>query len=108
MLDEKQFDDLREIFPVLIMFGDPAQLAPVGQSGEMVFDRLAAPQKLILNRIHRQQDDSPILDLAHALADPALPPALQRAYVASVGAAQARSERAASSSAITRHQGRSP
>ncbi|MDP5307636.1 ATP-dependent DNA helicase [Paracoccus spongiarum] len=72
MLDERQFDDLREIFPVLVLFGDPAQLAPVGQSGEMVFDRLAAPQRLILNRIHRQADDSPILDLAHALADEAL------------------------------------
>ncbi|WP_294923001.1 AAA family ATPase [uncultured Paracoccus sp.] len=72
MLDERQFDDLREIFPVLVLFGDPAQLAPVGQSGEMVFDRLAAPQKLMLSRIHRQADDSPILDLAHALADPAL------------------------------------
>lgn len=69
MLDEKQFEDLREIFPVLVLFGDPAQLAPVGQSGEMVFDRLAAPQRLMLNRIHRQADDSPILDLAHALAD---------------------------------------
>ncbi|WP_411837461.1 ATP-dependent RecD-like DNA helicase [Paracoccus sp. ME4] len=69
MLDEKQFEDLREIFPVLILFGDPAQLAPVGQSGEMVFDKLAAPQRLMLNRIHRQADDSPILDLAHALAD---------------------------------------
>ncbi|WP_265501344.1 ATP-dependent DNA helicase [Paracoccus beibuensis] len=69
MLDEKQFEDLREIFPVLVLFGDPAQLAPVGQSGEMVFDKLAAPQRLILNRIHRQADDSPILDLAHALAD---------------------------------------
>lgn len=72
MLDEKQFDDLRELFPLLILFGDPAQLAPVGQSGEMVFDKLAASQKLILNRIHRQTNDSPILDLAHALADPAL------------------------------------
>lgn len=70
MLDERQFDDLREIFPVLVLFGDPAQLAPVGQSGEMVFDRLAAPQKLELHRIHRQADDSPILDLAHALSDP--------------------------------------
>ncbi|WP_312527968.1 ATP-dependent helicase [Paracoccus sp. (in: a-proteobacteria)] len=72
MLDERQFDDLRAIFPVLILFGDPAQLAPVGQSGEMVFDRLATKQKLILNRIHRQANDSPILDLAHALADPQL------------------------------------
>ena len=72
MLDERQFEDLREIFPMLILFGDPAQLAPVGQSGEMVFDRLAAPQRLVLSRIHRQRDDSPILDLAHALADPAL------------------------------------
>ena len=72
MLDERQFDDLREIFPLLVLFGDPAQLAPVGQSGEMVFDRLAAPQRLILDRIHRQADDSPILDLAHALGDPAV------------------------------------
>jgi exodeoxyribonuclease-5 len=69
MLDEKQFDDLREIFPTLVLFGDPAQLAPVGQSGEMVFDRLAPAQRLYLSRIHRQADDSPILDLAHALAD---------------------------------------
>ncbi|MDO5369286.1 ATP-dependent RecD-like DNA helicase [Paracoccus sp. (in: a-proteobacteria)] len=72
MLDERQFDDLREIFPLLVLFGDPAQLAPVGQSGEMVFDRLAASQKLELHRIHRQADDSPILDLAHALSDPAV------------------------------------
>lgn len=72
MLDEKQFEDLCEIFPILILFGDPAQLAPVGQSGEMVFDRLAVSQKLILNRIHRQASDSPILDLAHALGNEAL------------------------------------
>lgn len=69
MLDEKQFDDLCEIFPTLVLFGDPAQLAPVGQSGEMVFDRLAKQQVMTLNRIHRQDDDNPILDLAHALGD---------------------------------------
>ncbi|MCB6178496.1 AAA family ATPase [Rhodobacter sp. Har01] len=69
MLDERQFADLREIFPRLVLFGDPAQLAPVGQSGEMVFDRMATPAKLILHRIHRQTADSPILDLAHALGD---------------------------------------
>jgi exodeoxyribonuclease-5 len=72
MLDERQFDDLREIFPALILFGDPAQLAPVGQSGEMVFDRLGATRKLALNRIHRQAEDNPILDLAHALGNPDL------------------------------------
>lgn len=69
MLDERQFDDLREIFPTLVLFGDPAQLAPVGLSGEMVFDRLTESRKLILSRIHRQAEDNPILDLAHALAD---------------------------------------
>jgi exodeoxyribonuclease-5 len=69
MLDERQFDDLREIFPTLVLFGDPAQLAPVGQSGSMVFDRMAENRKLILSRIHRQAQDNPILDLAHALAD---------------------------------------
>ena len=72
MLDERQFEDLREIFPTLILFGDPAQLAPVGQSGEMVFDRLGIQRKLVLSRIHRQAEDNPILDLAHALGDPDL------------------------------------
>ncbi|MBT9384787.1 AAA family ATPase [Pseudooceanicola sp. CBS1P-1] len=72
MLDEKQYDDLREIFPNLVLFGDPAQLAPVGQSGKMVFDALPEPAKLTLARIHRQDAGNPILDLAHALADPAV------------------------------------
>lgn len=69
MLDEKQLDDLKEIFPTLVLFGDPAQLAPVGQSGEMVFDNFSGKQKLELHRIHRQDADNPILDLAHALGD---------------------------------------
>ena len=72
MLDQKQFDDLQEIFPTLLLFGDPAQLAPVNQSGAMVFDGLPSPSVLSLSRIHRQEADNPILDLAHALADPQL------------------------------------
>ena len=72
MLDERQFADLQEIFPSLLLFGDPAQLAPVNQSGTMVFDGLKDSQKMELHRIHRQEADNPILDLAHALADPAL------------------------------------
>ena len=70
MLDDKQFEDLKEIFPTLLLFGDPAQLAPVNQSGSMVFDRLPAPRVLHLDRVHRQEADNPILDLAHALGDP--------------------------------------
>jgi exodeoxyribonuclease-5 len=70
MLDDKQFVDLKEIFPTLILFGDPAQLAPVNQSGAMVFDGFSGPRKLELSRVHRQEADNPILDLAHALADP--------------------------------------
>ena len=72
MLDDKQFEDLKEIFPTLLLFGDPAQLAPVGQSGTMVFEKLPKERVLNLSRIHRQQADNPILDLAHALADPDL------------------------------------
>jgi len=72
MLDEKQFNDLKEIFPTLVLFGDPAQLAPVNQSGSMVFDKLPEGRRLVLNRVHRQTQDNPILDLAHALADPQL------------------------------------
>lgn len=36
----------------------------------MVFETLPEAQRLILSRVHRQAADSPILDLAHALADP--------------------------------------
>lgn len=72
MLDEKQFEDLQEIFPTLLLFGDPAQLAPVGQSGRMVFESLPEPRVMTLDRIHRQDLDNPILDLAHALADDTL------------------------------------
>jgi len=72
MLDEKQFADLQEIFPALVLFGDPAQLAPVGQSGTMVFDGFPAPRKCTLHRVHRQAQDNPILDLAHALGDEGL------------------------------------
>ena len=72
MLDDRQFEDLREIFPTLLLCGDPAQLAPVNQSGAMVFEKLPAPRVLTLNRVHRQDADNPILDLAHALSDPAL------------------------------------
>lgn len=72
MLDDRQFEDLQEIFPNLLLFGDPAQLAPVNQSGSMVFDKLPKGARLELHRIHRQDADNPILDLAHALADPAL------------------------------------
>ena len=72
MLDAKGIEDLKEIFQTLVLFGDPAQLAPVGQSGEMAFDTLPARAKLELHRVHRQTQDNPILDLAHALADPAL------------------------------------
>ncbi|MBS0124657.1 ATP-dependent DNA helicase [Thetidibacter halocola] len=72
MLDDRQYDDLREIFPTLVLFGDPAQLAPVNQSGQMVFDRMKEGERRELHRIHRQAADNPILDLAHALADPSL------------------------------------
>lgn len=72
MLDAKQFEDLQEIFPTLLLFGDPAQLPPVQSSGGMVFETLPAPRILTLSRIHRQDAGNPILDLAHALADPAL------------------------------------
>lgn len=70
MLEPRQMEDLREIFRSLVLFGDPAQLAPVGGGGEMVFETLPEAQRLVLSRVHRQAADSPILDLAHALADP--------------------------------------
>ena len=50
MLDDKQFEDLKEIFPTLLLFGDPAQLAPVGQSGTMVFEKLPKERALTTSR----------------------------------------------------------
>ncbi len=70
MLDARQFTDLQDIFPTLLLFGDPAQLPPVQSSGGMVFETLPKGRTLTLHRIHRQDADNPILDLAHALADP--------------------------------------
>lgn len=71
MLDAKQFTDLQDIFPTLVLFGDPAQLPPVkAEGGKMVFDTLPKSRQLVLSRVHRQTADNPILDLAHALADP--------------------------------------
>jgi exodeoxyribonuclease-5 len=67
MLDDAMLADLKAIFGSLVLFGDPAQLAPVGQSGAMTFDKLPAERRLGLSRIHRQSGDSPILDLAYAL-----------------------------------------
>jgi len=72
MLDDRQMDDLKDIFPTLLLFGDPAQLAPVNQSGAMVFDGFPETRKFNLSRVFRQDADNPILDLAHALSDPAL------------------------------------
>ncbi|MFQ5439348.1 MAG: AAA family ATPase [Paracoccaceae bacterium] len=90
MLDDRQFKDLQAIFPTLILFGDPAQLAPVGQSGEMAFDALDRAHCATLHRIHRQSDDNPILDLAHALSDPTL---TFEEFENRVGAAAGRDER---------------
>ena len=70
MLDARHYGDLRHLFSTLVLFGDPAQLAPVGGTGGMVFDDLPEEGKLLLHRVHRQAADSPILDLAHALGDP--------------------------------------
>ena len=70
MLDAKALEDLSEIFPTLVLFGDPAQLPPVQSEGGMVFETLPESRRLTLTRVHRQEGDSPILDLAHALADP--------------------------------------
>ena len=68
MLNDDHLADLKTLFPTLVMFGDPAQLAPV-HGGAMVFDKLPAPALVRLSRVHRQASDSPILDLAHALGN---------------------------------------
>ncbi|MFQ5566986.1 MAG: AAA family ATPase, partial [Paracoccaceae bacterium] len=72
MIDEARLDDLREIFGLIVLFGDPAQLAPINSQGEMVFETLPEPRRHHLARIHRQAAGNPILDLAHALGDPGL------------------------------------
>jgi exodeoxyribonuclease-5 len=72
MLEQRQFEDLASLCQTLILFGDPAQLAPVGGGGAMAFDALPDERKFVLGRVHRQAAGNPIVDLAHAIADPAL------------------------------------
>ncbi|MEO0999455.1 MAG: AAA family ATPase [Pseudomonadota bacterium] len=72
MLDKKQMEDLEALFSTIVLFGDPAQLAPVGGDGSMVFDDFPEQRRKALTTIHRQAAGNPILRLAHALADPAL------------------------------------
>lgn len=70
MLEHRHLEDLQEIFTSLVLFGDPAQLPPVQQSGELLIDTLPSDDTHTLTRIHRQTHDNPILDLAHDLFDP--------------------------------------
>ncbi|MEM7685261.1 MAG: ATP-binding domain-containing protein, partial [Pseudomonadota bacterium] len=65
-------DDLSEIFGQIVLFGDPAQLAPVNSKGRMLFDTLPEGRVRQLSRVHRQAADNPILDLAHLLGQDAL------------------------------------
>jgi exodeoxyribonuclease-5 len=59
MLDERQFDDLREIFPDAGAVRRPGAAGPGRPVGEMVFDKLAPARKLHLHRIHRQAARQP-------------------------------------------------
>ncbi len=70
MLTQTHLKDLKEIFKVLILFGDPGQLSPIEHSGCMVFDDLPPEKKLSLTKIHRQLNDNPILQVAKFLRDP--------------------------------------
>lgn len=70
MLDGRQLDDLKRIFSTIVLFGDPAQLAPVSNEKSMVFESPDLMRTFLLSRIHRQESDNPILDLAHDLLDP--------------------------------------
>lgn len=72
MLEARQLEDLKELFGLILLFGDPAQLPPVQAKGGMVFDQLPAPRVLRLARVHRQAEGNPILDLAHRLGEPDL------------------------------------
>ena len=70
MLEPEHLSDLRKIFGTLVLFGDPAQLPPVGGGGEMAFDSLPEEDRVVLSRVHRQGHDSPILELSDILTDP--------------------------------------
>ncbi len=70
MLTSMQIADLKKIFQLLILFGDPGQLSPVDQDGRMVFHDLPNNRKFFLSKIHRQSQDNPIIKAANFLQDP--------------------------------------
>lgn len=61
MLNRTMWEDLLEIGAPILAVGDHGQLPPVG--GEML--SLLNPPDLVLEKIHRQAEDNPILALAH-------------------------------------------
>ena len=69
MITEDMVRDLRQRARVLIFFGDPAQLAPVGCSTMPALHTTQTP-KAFLTEIRRQGAGNPILDLAHLVHDP--------------------------------------
>lgn len=69
MIGEDVLKDLRALAKVLILFGDPAQLAPVGSKTMPVVEPGPAI-KAHLTQIRRQAAGNPILDLAHLIQEP--------------------------------------
>ena len=68
MITEDMMRDLKRLFKVLVFFGDPAQLAPVGCNTMPIIDGGPA-EKVSLTEIRRQSAGNPILDVAHMIQD---------------------------------------
>lgn len=63
MIDEKLEEDLKNTGVKLLFMGDPGQLPPVKGRGQLIKET----PDVMLDEIHRQVADSPILHLAHAV-----------------------------------------
>jgi hypothetical protein len=72
MLDERQFEDLKEIFPRSCCSAIRRSLRRSASPGRWSSTACRPSASWTSVRIHRQEADNPILDLAHALADPDL------------------------------------
>lgn len=62
MIDDQMGFDLLSFGKPILALGDPAQLPPVNGGSEGFFMR--EPANVLLTEVHRQQADSPVLDLA--------------------------------------------
>jgi exodeoxyribonuclease-5 len=68
MVNEELWDDLRSFGLPIVVIGDPGQLEPVGDDPHLMRE-----PDVVLDQIHRQAEDNPIIQAAHMIRHDEMP-----------------------------------